>query len=85
MNIVGLQQISGGLAHHLILAGQHLPSLGIHHILHRIATAQTLTKGLNDLAMFTDLADHNTVMSPTVMLPNNDLLGHIYQAAGQIA
>ena len=43
-----------------------------------------LGEGLDDLAVLLDLADLDAVVGTAVVLPDDDLLGHVHQTAGQV-
>ena len=53
--------------------------------MHGVAAFQALGKGLNDLPVLADLPDRDALGGAAVVLPDDDLLGHVHQTAGQVA
>ena len=84
MDTVGLQQLGVVGGHHGVPADEDLAGLGIADVLHGVAALQALAEGLDDLAVLHDLAGQDAVVGTAVVLPDDDLLGHVHQTAGQV-
>ena len=84
-NTVGLQCGRVLRPKHSMVVKQELSGLGIHDILHGVAALEALAEGLDDLTVLGDLGDGNAVVGAAVLLPDDNLLRHIHQAAGQVA
>ena len=72
----------GGI-HQLVLGNDQL-ALVVPQILYQVSAHQTLCQRLNHFVSVADLINLNTVISVAVMLPDDHILGNVYQTTGQI-
>ena len=82
--LVGLQDLGVVLVHHLGAGQQHLAGIGVHHIAHQETAPEPVGELLDHLAVLADLGDLDAVGHVAVLLPDDDILGDVHHAAGQV-
>ncbi len=82
---LGFDTLGQLAVHQGIPAGQHPAGLKVGHVLGQIAAPQALFQGLDDLPVLVDLGHGDAVVGQAVLLADDDLLGHVHQAAGEVA
>ena len=85
VDTVGLQHLGVLLAEHPLLGAQDLAGGGIHDVPDGEAAPDTVGELLDDLPVFADLLYPDAFLHAAVILADDNLLGDVHQAAGQVA
>ena len=85
MDPVGFEELGVVLHHQMVLGDDHLAGDGIAHVLDGIAAPDPVAEGIHHGALLSDLRHLNALGGAAVLLPDDDILGHVHQTAGQIA
>ncbi len=85
MDAPGLQQLRVLLVQHPVCGAEHLAGLRIHNIPDREPAPEALGELLDHLTVLTDLLHPDALVHATVVLPDDDLLGHVHQTAGEVS
>ena len=64
---------------------QQLAGDGIHNVIHRIAAADAVAEGVDDLALFHHFAHPDALGGVAVLLADDNVLRDVHQTTGQIS